>query len=64
MKFVVMWLLVDSISGSWGEVNINMKAPGWKVCDWCSLDVFCVHPHTAFLVTVLSLLVLKEKVED
>jgi len=45
MKFVVMWLLVDCVSDSWGEVSVNMKAPGWKVCDWYSLDVF-VFTHT------------------
>ena len=45
MKFVVMWLFVDCVSDSRGEVSINMKVPGWKVCDWYSLDVF-VFTHT------------------
>ena len=50
MKSVVMWLLVDCVSDSWGEVSIDMKAPGWKVCDWYNLDVIFTHTLHSLLL--------------
>jgi hypothetical protein len=60
---VMKLVLVVCVTDSWREVTMAMKECSWNVCDWYSLNLV-VFTHTAFLVTVLSPVVLKETVED
>jgi hypothetical protein len=43
MKFVVMWLLVDCVSDSWGEVSIkvlmSLCSPMHRIPCYCSVTL-------------------------